>query len=155
MTRWRALATVCAWLVLSVSLVATDARPEVLVLGGVVAVVSAVMLVILDLAKAVSRIEWTRRRQVYRSTRGSDPRVSSLRNQLYDARWFNSTELRDTLVDLVDDRLLALHHIDRAADPAAAMDALTPRLRHLVAGSRHTGIAVRQLVRTLADIESL
>lgn len=155
MTRWRALVTVCVWLVLSVSLAATNARPEVLVLGGVVAVVSAAILVILDLAKAVSRIEWTRRRQVYRTTRGSDPRVSSLRNQLYDARWFDSTELRDTLVDLVDDRLMAHHHIDRAADPAAAMDALTPSLRHLIARSRHPGIAVRQLGRTVADIESL
>jgi hypothetical protein len=155
MTRWRALATVCVWLVLAVSLAATNARPEVLVLGGVVACVSAVILVTLDLANAVSRIEWTRRRHVYRSTRGSDPRVNSLRNQLYDARWFDSTELRDTLVNLVDDRLMAHHHIDRAADPAAAMDVLTPSLRHLIARSRHTGIAVRQLGRTVADIESL
>jgi hypothetical protein len=155
-TRWRALATVCVWLVLSVSLAATNARPQVLVLGGVVAVVSAVMLVMLDLAKTVSRIEWTRRREVYRSTRrGGDPRVSSLRTQLYDARWFGSAELRGALIDLVDDRLLAHRNIDRATDTAAAMEALTPTLRHLVAGPRHPALAVRQLGRIITDIESL
>jgi hypothetical protein len=154
-TRWRALVTVCVWLVLSVSLAATNARPEVLVLGGVVAVVSTAILVILDLARSVSRIAWIRRRQVSRSTRGSDPRISSLRTQLYDARWFGSAELRGTLIDLVDDRLLAHRNIDRATDPAAAMEALTPTLRHLVAGPRRPAIAVRQLGRIVTDIESL
>jgi hypothetical protein len=155
MTRWRALATVCVWLVVSVSLAATNARPAVLVLAGIVAVVSAVILVMFDLSKAVIRVGWTRRRQVRRSTRGSDPRVSSLRNQLYDARWFGSAELRATLVDLVDDRLIAHRHIDRATDPAAAMEALTPTLRHLVAAPRRPAVAVRQLGRIITDIESL
>jgi hypothetical protein len=155
MTRWRALGTVCVWLVVSVSLAATNARPAVLVLAGIVAVVSAVILVMFDLSKAVIRVGWTRRREVRRSTRGSDPRVSSLRNQLHDARWFGSAELRATLVDLVDDRLIAHRHIDRATDPAAAMEALTPTLRHLVAAPRRPAVAVRQLGRIITDIESL
>ena len=79
MTRWRALVTVCVWLVVSVSLAATNARPAVLVLAGIVAVVSAVILVMFDLSNAVIQVEWTRPRQVRRSTRGSDPRVNSLR----------------------------------------------------------------------------
>ena len=155
MTRWRAVVTVCVWLVLSVSLAASNARPQVLVLGGVVAVVATVILVMLDLARSVSRIGWTRRQQVYRSARGSDPRVSSLRTQLYDARWFGSGELRGTLIDLVDDRLLAHRNIDRATDPAAAMEALTPTLRHFVTGPRRPAVAVRQLGRIVTDIESL
>ena len=155
MTRWRALVTMCVWLVLSVSLAATNARPAVLVLGGIVAVVSAAILVVLDLANAIVRVEWIRRRQVHRSTRGGDPRVTSLRNQLYDARWFGSTELRGTLVDLVDDRLLAHRHIDRATDPAAAMESLTTTLRDLVAGPRRAAVAVRPLDRIVTDIESL
>jgi hypothetical protein len=153
-TRWRALVMVCVWLVLSVSLAATNAQPAVLVLAGIVAVVSAVILVMFDLSNAVIRVGWTRPRQVRRSTRGSDPRVSSLRTELYDARWFRSAELRGTLVDLVDDRLLAHRHIDRATDPAAAMEALTPILRHLVAAQRPAA-AVRQLGRIITDIESL
>ena len=154
MTRWRALVTVCVWLVLSVSLVASNARPAVLVLAGIVAVVSAVILVMVDLSNAVIRVGWTRPRELRRSTRGSDPRVSSLRTELYDARWFGSAELRGTLVDLVDDRLLAHRHIDRATDPAAAMEVLTPTLRHLVAAQR-PAVAVRQLGRIITDIESL
>jgi hypothetical protein len=153
-TRWRALAMVCVWLVFSVSLAASNARPAVLVLAGIVAVVSAVIVVMVDLSHAVIRVGWTRPRQVRRSTRGSDPRVSSLHTQLYDARWFGSAELRGTLVDLVDDRLLAHRHIDRATDPAAAMEVLTPTLRHLVATQR-PAVAVRQLGRIITDIESL
>ena len=145
---------VCVWLVLSVSLAASNAHPAVLVLAGIVAVVSGVIMVMVDLSHAVIRVVWTRPRQVRRSTRGSDPRVSSLRTELHDARWFGSAELRGTLVDLVDDRLLAHRHIDRATDPAAAMEVLTPTLRHLVAGQR-PAVAVRQLRRIITDIESL
>ncbi len=155
MTRRRALATVCVWLVISVSLAASNSRPAVLVLAGIVAVVSAVILVMIDLSNAVIRVEWTRPRQVRRSRPASDPRVSSLRTQLYDARWFGSADLRATLVDLVDDRLLAHRHIDRATHPAAAMEALTPTLRHLVTDHRRSAVAVRQLGRIITDIESL
>ena len=155
MTRWRASVTVCVWLVVSVALAASNARPAVLVLAGIVAVVSAVILVIIDLSNVVVPVGWTRPRQVRRSTRGSDPRVGSLRTQLYDAWWFGSAELRGTLVDLVDDRLLAHRDIDRATDPAAAMEALTPTLRHLVAAHRSPAIAARQLDRIITDIESL
>ena len=154
MTRWRALGMVCVWLVFSLSLAASNARPAVLVLAGIVAVVSAVILVMVDLSHAVIRVRWTRPQQVRRPTRGSDPRVSSLRTELHDARWFGSAELRGTLVALVDDRLLAHRHIDRATDPAAAMEVLTPALRHLVAAHR-PAVAVRQLGRIITDIESL
>ena len=155
MTRRRALATVCVWLVLSVSLLASNSRPAVLVLAGIVAVVSAVILVMIDLSHAVIRVEWTRQRQVRSPTPASDPRVSSLRAQLHDARWFGSAELRGTLVDLIDDRLLAHRHIDRATDPAAAMEVLTPTLRHLVTAHRRSAVAVRQLGPIITDIESL
>ena len=155
MTRLRALVTVCVWVVLSVSLAASNARPAVLVLAGIVAAVSAVILVGVDLLNTVIQVAWTRSPQEGRSTRGSDQRVNSLRSELYDARWFGSAELRGTLVDLVDDRLLAHHHIDRATDPAAAMEALTPTLRHFVAGPRRPAVAVRQLSRIVTDIESL
>jgi len=154
-TRWRALATVCVWLVLSISLAATNARPAVLVLAGIVAVTSAVALVIFDLSNAVIQVEWPRPERVFRSTRGSDQRVNSLRTQLYDGRWFGSAELSETLVDLVDDRLLAHRHIDRATDPGAAMEALTPTLRQLVAAHRRSAVAARQLDRIITDIESL
>ena len=154
MTRSRALVTVCVWLLLIVSLEASNAHPEVLVLAGIVAALSAVILVMVDLFNTVIQVRWTRPLQERRSTRGSDPRIYSLRTELYDARRFASAELRETLVDLVDDRLLAHRHIDRATDPAAAMEVLTPTLRRLVAAQR-PAVAVRQLDRIITDIESL
>ena len=143
------------WLMLSISLSATNARPAVLLLAGLVAVVSAVIVAMIDFSHTVIHVEWTRPQQLRRSTRGSDPRVSSLRTELYDARWFGSAELRGSLVDLVDDRLLAHHRIDRATDPAAAMEVLTPTLRQLVAVDRRPAVAVRQLDRIITDIEAL
>ncbi len=155
MTRWRALAMVCVWLVFSVSLAASNARPAVLVLAGIVAVVSAVIVVTVDLSHVVIRVGWTRPPQVRRrSTRGAIRGSARCALELHDARWFGSAELRRTLVDLVDDRLLAHRHIDRATDPAAAMEVLTPTLRHLVAAQR-PAVAVRQLGRIITDIESL
>ena len=52
-------------------------------------------------------------------------------------------------------RALVHRHIDRAADPAAAMEALTPTLRRLVAGPRRRGASVRELDRIVTDIEAL
>ena len=77
-----------------------------------------------------------------------------MHTELHYARWFGSAELGGTLVDLVDDRLLAHRHIDRATDPAAAMEVLTPTLRHLVAAQR-PAVGLRQLGRIITDIESL
>lgn len=156
MTRGRAVVIVCVWLVLTTSLAATSARPAVLVLAAIVAVVAAAMLVTSDLVKLVIRVEWVPPRRLARaSSRGSDARITSLRSQLHDARWFRSTELRETLVDLVDDRLLAHHRIDRATDPAAGMQALTPDLRLLVDGSGRSAVGARQLRRIITDIEAL
>jgi len=155
MTRRRILVAACVWLFLSVSLAASNSRPAVILLGSIVAVVAAVIVVMLDLGRGATRVEWTRRRPVLASTRGKDPRVASLRSQLYDARWFGSAELRGTLIDLIDDRLLAHRHIDRASDPEAAMDALPPQLRQLVAHPRRSVAGVGQLERILSDIESL
>jgi hypothetical protein len=109
-----------------------------------------------DLSHEVIQVEWSRQRGHGRSIRGVDQRVSSLRTQLYSARWFGSNELRDALVDLIDDRLMVHRHIDRAADPDKAFEALTPALRRLVSGPRRPpGTGPRELQRILADIEAL
>jgi hypothetical protein len=154
-TRRRVLLALGVWAVLTTSLWASQSRPAVLVLGGIVAVVTASILVMLDLTHAVVRVEWTRRSRRPRSSRGDDPRVSSLRHQVHGAWWTGSTAISDTLVDLLDDRLLAHHRIDRASDPAAAMEALTPTLRRLVSGPRRQTAAVRELRQILTDIEAL
>ena len=56
---------------------------------------------------------------------------------------------------LVDDRLLAHHHIDRVAQPQAADELLTPTLRRLLAGPRRQTATPRELQRIHTDIEAL
>ena len=155
MSRWRVLAALGVWVTLVVSLWASHSRPAVLVLGGIVAVATASVLVMLDLAHSVVRVEWTRGSHGASPRRGDDPRVSSLRHQIHGAWWTGSTAISDMLVELVDERLLALHRIDRASDPDAAMAVLTPTLCRLVSGPRRQTAAVRELRRILTDIEAL
>ncbi|MEI7547806.1 MAG: hypothetical protein WCK21_07085 [Actinomycetota bacterium] len=153
MTRRRALGTLCVWLVLSVSLWATDARPAVFALGAVVLVAAAAVFTIIDLARGVRRIDWSPTPQ-RRRTGAVDPRVVALRRQIDAARWSGSTQLRDTLVALTDDRLQTHHNIDRSASAAAA-DVLSPNLCRLVDWPRGAAISVRDLRRIVNDLEEL
>ncbi|MFV2039923.1 MAG: hypothetical protein ACC660_06740 [Acidimicrobiales bacterium] len=155
MTRRRVCVTAAVWIVLSVSLWASDSSPAVLVLGGIVAVIAASVYVTLDLAKAIVPVEWPTRQVASPSRRADKRRLSRLRSHVQYAAWTDSTYIHDTLVELVDDRLLAHHRVDRAASPEAAMSLLTPTLRRVVAGPYPQVAAPRELRRILSDIEVL
>lgn len=155
MTRWRVLVAGSVWVVLSVGLWASDSSPAVLLLGAIVAAVVATIVVTLDLANAGCRIDWTGNPTATPPRPAGDPHVVSLRQQISGATWSGSTQLHDTLVDAVDERLLVHHRIDRATDPAAATAALSPRLRRLVGGQRRREVVPNELRQILTDIESL
>ena len=154
MTRRRALITLCVWLLLSIALWANRSRPAVVLLAGIVAIIAAVIVVALDLGQAIVPVEWSRRPGGYRS-RGVDPWVISLRNQLDEGRHSGSTDLRERLVDLIDDRLLVHHHVDRAIEPVAAMGMLSPTLRALIEGPVKPVTSLRKLRRIVTEIEEL
>ena len=155
MTRLRALVVVAIWVLLSLGLWAGDASPAVLLLGAVIAATVAVVVVSIDLATAISGIEWASRPTSVPLDAADDPVVTSLRRQIHAASWGGSSQLRDTLLDVIDERLLAHHRIDRAADPAAATVVLTPRLRRFVERQRRREVAPGELRRILTDIEML
>lgn len=155
MTRLRALVVVTIWVLLSLGLWASDASPAVLLLGAVIAVAVAVVVVSIDLATAISGVEWTSRPTSVPADVSDDPVVTSLRRQIRAASWGGSTQLRDTLLEVIDERLLAHHRIDRAADPAAATAVLTPRLRRFVERQRRREVAPGELRQILTDIETL
>ena len=155
MTRRRVLVTMCIWFVMLVSLWVSGSRPAVIVLGGIVAVVVVVVLVTIDLAGTVSRVRWTRRSGQPGSTRKTDRRVSALRHQVYGAWLSGSTQINETLVELLDDRLLSNHRIIRAPDSPNSDRLLTPSLRRLTAGPRRQTATVRELRQVLTDIEAL
>ncbi len=155
MTRVRVVLVVGAWALLVLALWVSDARPAVLVLGGMVAAGATAIFVMLDLTDAIVEVEWTRRSRRQSDVRPTDPRVSQLRRKAQGAWWSGSTEIGDTLVELVDDRLLAHHHIDRATDPDAANAVLGPTLRTLVGGPRLKSASPRELNTILSEIEAL
>lgn len=155
MTLRRIVVTMCVWIVVLLSLWLSDSRPATLILGGIVAVAAAVVLVMADLAGTVSWVRWATRSDQPGSTRGTDRRVRFLRHQVYRARLSGSMQISETLVELVDDRLVAHHHINRVTDPVNADQLLTPSLRRLVSGTRRQTATVRELRQILTDIEAL
>ena len=155
MTRVRVGLVVTIWVVLALGLWASDASPAVLLLGAVVAVAAAVVAVSIDLATAIGGVEWTSRPTNMPADAADDPVVTSLRRQIHAASWGGSSQLRDTLLDAIDERLLVHHQIDRAADPGAASTALTPRLRRFVERQRRREVAPNELRQILTDIEAL
>ncbi len=153
---WRRLTIVVGgWLLLALALWVSNAKPAVFVLGGIVAVIGAGVYLLVDMADAVDEVEWSRRsrRQVF--VRPADIRVSALRRKAQGSWWSGASDIGDTLVDLIDDRLLAHHHVDRTTDPAAAAAVLTPALQSLVAAPRRSSISARELQQLLTDIEAL
>ena len=155
MTRLRLAVTAGIWLVLWLGLWVGDASPAVLLLGAVVAAVAGTILVSADLAWAMCTIEWTRRPTSLPPDSADDPLVTSLRKQIHGAVWSGSTQLHDTLVETIDERLLVHHQIQRTDDPAAATAVLTPRLRRLLASQRRREVTPNELQQILSDIESL
>jgi len=139
MTVWRMLAAASIWLVLSLSLWATGSRPAVIVLAGVIAAGASLVVSVIDVTRGITDTGWSRPRSSGRP-RDGDPRVTQLRHQMIGARQFGSTELRDRLVSLVDDR---------------ADQALTPTLRDLLTGSPRRLGSRRTLAQTITDIEAL
>lgn len=155
MTLRRVAAIVAAWALLVLVLWTSHSRPAVLVLAGIVAAIGATLFLALDLADVVDELQWTPPSKRYDDTPRSDPRVSRLRNKVQSARWSGSTEIRDTLIELADDRLLAHHHLDRAHDPVAAAAVLGPALRDLIDGRGRTSMTPHELQRLLTEIEAL
>jgi hypothetical protein len=155
MTWRRAASVLVGWLLLVLLLAVSDARPAVWVLGGIVAAIGSAVFVLVDLADSVEEEEWTRRARRQSPVRSPDARVSSVRRKAQGSWWSGASDIGTTLVELVDDRLLAHHHVDRTTDPTAATALLTPALRDLVAAPRRASFSPRDLQTLLSDIEAL
>ncbi len=153
----RSIVVLAAWCVVAASLALAGSDPSVLALGGIVAVIGTAVFASFDLLRCIApaaastrnadRDRWRRR--------SDDDTAMALRNALHRARRSGSVDLRDALVDLIDERLLTVHRIDRTTDPEAAHAVLAPSLRRLVADPSRPLASVRELRRALTDIEAL
>lgn len=155
MTWRRVLIVVGVWLLLVIALWVSDSQPALVALGGVVAALAALVFAGLDMGATLKRVEWSATDEPRPAPASDDPRVGLLRHRVQAAWLTGSTQISDTLVELVDDRLLAHHHVDRATDPVAADRLLTPTLRRLLSGPRRQTATPRELQRILSDIEAL
>ena len=169
MIRRRVITIAATWIVLVFLLWVSDSRPAAFAIGGIVAALATIIYVAFDVVAEPVRVDWGGNDvsvAVGIAAKGgndrppppppsADPRVVDLRRQVQAAWRTDSTRVADTLVALLDDRLAAHHGIDRAANPNAAAQLLSPALRHLIAPTRRPTITTRELQRILTDIEAL
>ncbi len=155
MTRWRIIITTVAWLLLWGALQLTDSRPDPLLLAGIVTAIAVILVVLRDMIELVAPVEWVSPYEVGSSLRGRDTRVDTLRRQLDGAPWLSRQSIGDVLVELIDDRLLAHHGIDRYERPDAAAALLSRRLRRVVAEPGRSAPILRDIDRIIDDIEAL
>ncbi len=99
--RWATI-TLVTWVAFSAALAVTDARPAVFALGGVVAVASVVVLLVFGLGRETRPVRWTTSPPT-RLVR-VDERVRAFGHLMRPENQRLTTELVDTLVDLIDER---------------------------------------------------
>ncbi len=155
MTRRRIVAVASVWLLLSMSLLGSDADPAIPVLAGLVAVLAAAVFVVVDVGLATGSVDWVRGTRVREQAVETDERVARLRRDARASVTTDSRVIESTLVTLVDDALLDRHDIDRSHDPRAADRVLSERLQAFLAGSHRRALSPRDLQRLLTDIEAL
>lgn len=154
MTLWRVFGAASSWLVLCLSLWATDSRPAIVALAGVVAVVAAMMLTVMDVARDIGDTGWPQVRRKSRPSEG-DQWVRQLRSQMIGAQQTGSTELHARLVTLIDARMSGPHDDASNATSVATDHALSPALRDLQTGASRRLGSLRTLEHIITDIEAL
>lgn len=82
-------------------------------------------------------------------------RVNVLLGDLHGSGRTDTTRIRERLLAVMDERLLADHGIERTAHPEAADELLSPRLLRLVNGPPPQLTSVRELRSILSDLEEL
>jgi len=143
------------WLVLCLLLWASNAEPAVFVLGAAIAAASVVVIGLVDLAPAGVRSQWPRPKVWRPSHRDADRRTTKFRRDANAAINFDSTHIHDTLVQVIDDRLVAHHNISLSENSDEAMKALSPTLLRFVRHPDRTTTGVRELRKILSEIEAL
>jgi hypothetical protein len=159
-SRWwrRAGAVVAVWLVVYVISEAGGTGPRPLLIGVFLCATASVLWLAVDLAEHVTPAQWDTGGRSTAHRRGADVRVGVLQRALDDVvKRQDVAHLHPLLVDLVDDRLLAHHGVDRERDPRSARAVLGDELADFVTTppspvqlSNH-----RDLARILTLVEAL
>ena len=144
--------------VLELVLVVTRSGPAVLLIAALCGLVGVIVWFIADLADAVPESGDIESGPSVSEFGVADRRVLRLRSGLAHTRDDASLErLRATLVELVDDQLEAVYHIDRTVDPEGARVVLGRDLSTFVDDSHAADRLARptEVARVLTLIEQI
>ena len=123
-SRWRRRVGVLAAFVLffELVLVLAGTGPRLVLVAGIVTTLAALGWMALDLGETVQPFPWPTRTAPSMATLGADARSRLLRTRLANvsAEGHTIRHLHDSLVDIIDDRLITDHLVDRFVDPDAA-----------------------------------
>lgn len=155
MTRRVIGVSLAIWVLLSVSLWAGGWDPAVLVLGGILVTGGVMAFVAVDLAIMVRPAVWPKRRNQADLPVQDRDRAKILLGDLYGSDRTDTSKIRESLLRVMDERLLSDHGIERTAQPEAAGELLTPRLLRLVDGAPPQLASVREIRSILSDLEEL
>ncbi len=132
MKRWKGPIAVIVALTVAVELVMLvgDAGPAIGLVAALCVLVGIGAWCVFDLISTPTVPAETTRGRFPESTVRTDRRVTRLRHGLTYARRDDGSlvALRDDLVELVDDQLRSVHHVDRATDPERARALIGPDL---------------------------
>lgn len=156
--RVRVIAVGMLWVATVATLALLDMRPSVVALAAIAGAVAAVLFLMLDLADVAAPVDWRAVSDGGATARGSDTRVRVLRRQISDGRALEGgTALHRTLVELIDDALVAHHRIDRWSEPDRARAVLGDELSRVVGSSAAAALVAdpARLAAVLDRIERL
>ena len=164
MAEWRRpfLAIVASVLAVEAAMVALDMGPETLLVAAVVVTLATTIWSVRSLTLPATTDDAPVVAIAESTSPDADRRVRALRSSIVLGRGPGSAteQLRDTLVDLIDDQLLHVHAIDREARPDDAHAVLPPTLVALV-DDPDDSVALAALAdathveRIVSDIERL
>lgn len=153
MTRFRLGVTFALWAVVVLALAGSDAQPQVVLLSGLVVAACAASFSIIDLLRGGAALTWARAPEPVVISL-DDESVIEIARQIRTSHR-SSSALRDTLLAVVDQRLVDRHGIDRAVQPEAALAELGPGLAALVRQPRNRISVPEDLDQLLDEIEAM
>lgn len=121
--RWRVRATTIGsiWALVFAVMAWLEMGPRPVLLAGIAAALAAGLWLMLDVSDIAAPAAWAAAYDTGGTRRGADSRLRLLHRQIQHAPSHDEGRvLHRLLVDLIDDRLLAEHGIDRAVEPARA-----------------------------------
>lgn len=169
--RW-VVVTALIGVVTGVLMVLLGMEPRLVLVGFVVIVATAATWLILDVGQATAPVNWHNYGAAEDAVTRPDRRVQVLKARLRQptrrgralgsvgatptGRADPSDEIGDSLVEVLDDHLVADRGIDRSEDPVGAAEALGPELMQFVSDPavRRSMTQRRTLVRTITSIEA-